>query len=154
MNNRPTTGQLKDLGYTMTTRRQFLTTSTALPVFYHIQSTFLGADEETKPTTKTVTERRPNTHVILSFATEVAEVPKDYDHIKALAEFLTAEGLVGNFHLTGDYARALKRHGRLDVVEALRSHEIGFHCNHHGAAPFMAGYLENLNWRDDVCKQG
>ena len=132
----------------MTTRRQFLTTSTALPVLYHIQSTFLAADEEMKPTTKTVTERRPSTHVILSFATEVAEVPKDYDHIKALAEFLTAEGLVGNFHLTGDYARALKRHGRLDVVEALRSHEIGFHCNHHGAAPFMAGYLEKLNWRD------
>jgi hypothetical protein len=86
----------------MTTRRQFLTTSTALPVLYNFQSTFLGADEVTKPTT----ERQPITQVILSFATEVAEVPKDYDHIKALAEFLTEEGLVGNFHLTGDYATA------------------------------------------------
>ena len=129
---------------TMTTRRQFLTTSAALPMFYTFQPTFPGADEVTKPTT----ERHPSTQIILSFATEVADEPKDFDHIKALAEFLTKEGLIGNFHLTGDYARALKHHGRLDVVEALMSHEIGFHCNHHGAAPFMAGYLEKMNWRD------
>lgn len=129
----------------MTTRRQFLTTSTALPLFYYFQSPFLGAKEETK---SAATQEKPSTQVILSFATEVAEVPKDYDHIKALADFLSAEGLVGNFHLTGDYARALKRHGRQDVVDALKNHEIGFHCNHHGAAPFMAGYLETLNWRD------
>ncbi len=98
--------------------------------------------------TKSTTEHRPSTQVILSFATEVADEPKDFDHIKALAEFLTNEGLIGNFHLTGDYARALKHHGRLDVVEALMSHEIGFHCNHHGAAPFMAGYLEKMDWHD------
>jgi len=88
--------------------------------------------------------------IILSFATEVAHLPRDYDHIKAVAEFLTEEGLVGNFHLTGDYARALKRRGRVDVVKALARHEIGYHCNHHGAAPFMAGYLEKLSWRDGV----
>ncbi|MDC0575076.1 hypothetical protein OAO39_03995 [Pirellulaceae bacterium] len=90
----------------------------------------------------------------MSFATEVAEVSKDYDHIKALAEFLTVEGLVGNSHLTGDYVRALKRHGRLDVVAALRSHEIGFYCTHHGAAPFMTGYLEKFNWRAGTTEWG
>ncbi len=66
----------------MTTRRQFLTASAALPVLYNFQSTMLGADEVTKPTT----ERQPSTQVILSFATEVADEPKDFDHIKALAE--------------------------------------------------------------------
>ena len=91
------------------------------------------------------TQHQSSTQVILSFATEVAEEPKDFEHIKALAQFLSSEGLIGNFHLTGDYARALKHNGRLDVVEALRCHEIGFHCNHHGAAPFMAGYLESMN---------
>ena len=103
----------------MTTRRQFLTTSAALPVLYNFQSTFLGADEVTKPTAERqpIAERQPSTQVILSFATEVADEPKDFDHIKALAEFLTQEGLIGNFHLTGDYARALKHHGRLDVVK-------------------------------------
>ncbi len=85
--------------------------------------------------------------IILSFATEVAHLPRDHDHIKEMAEFLTAEGLVGNFHLTGDYARALKRTGRWDVVDALRNHEIGFHCNHHGASPFMGTYTEKRDWR-------
>jgi len=128
----------------MTTRRQFLKTSAAAPILDGFCSTLPGADEVTRPTT----ERQPGTQVILSFATEVADEPKDFDHIKALAGFLTNEGLIGNFHLTGDYARALKHHGRQDVVEALKSHEIGFHCNHHGAAPFMAGYLEEMSWRD------
>lgn len=128
----------------MITRRQFLMTSATLPVLPHLQPHFLGAEEQTKPTTN----QKPSTQVILSFATEVADEPKDFDHIKALAEFLTNEGLIGNFHLTGDYARALKHHGRLDVVQALMKHEIGFHCNHHGAAPFMAGYLEKMNWQD------
>lgn len=92
----------------------------------------------------------PSMRIILSFATEVAHLPRDYDHIRAVAECLTEEGLIGNFHLTGDYARALKRHGRLDVVEVLAKHEIGYHCNHHGASPFMAGYLEKMSWRDGV----
>ena len=98
------------------------------------------------------TQHQSSTQVILSFATEVAEEPKDFEHIKALAQFLSSEGLIGNFHLTGDYARALKHNGRLDVVEALGCHEIGFHCNHHGAAPFMAGYLESMNWRDGIAE--
>jgi hypothetical protein len=89
---------------------------------------------------------------ILSFATEAAHAPEDYDFMKAIAQFLTAENLVGNFHLTGDYARALKRHGRLDVVEALKHHEIGFHCNHHGSRPWMAGYLEKLPWDEGLSR--
>lgn len=89
---------------------------------------------------------------ILSFATEAAHAVEDYDFIRDIALFLTSENLVGNFHLTGDYARALKRHGRQDVVEALRPHEIGFHCNHHGSKPFMPGYLEKLSWDDGLTR--
>ena len=89
---------------------------------------------------------------ILSFATEAAHAPEDYDFIKAIAQFLSGEKLVGNFHLTGDYARALKRHGRMDVVEALQRHEIGYHCNHHGSKPFMAGYLESYPWDEALAR--
>lgn len=89
---------------------------------------------------------------ILSFATEAAHAIEDYDFIKGIADFLTAENLIGNFHLTGDYARALKRHGRLDVVESLRRHEIGYHCNHHGSKPFMAGYLEKYPWDEGLSR--
>lgn len=89
---------------------------------------------------------------ILSFATEAAHAPEDYDFIRDIARFLTEEKLVGNFHLTGDYARALKRLGRADVVEALLPHEIGFHCNHHGSKPWMAGYLEKLSWDEGLSR--
>lgn len=89
---------------------------------------------------------------ILSFATETAHAAEDFDFIKAIAEFLTEEKLVGNFHLTGDYARALKRRGRQDVVQALARHEIGFHCNHHGSRPFMAGYLEKCPWDEGLAR--
>jgi hypothetical protein len=89
---------------------------------------------------------------ILSFATEAAHAEEDFDFMKAIAQFLTEEGLVGNFHLTGDYARALKRHARMDVVQALAAHEIGFHCNHHGARPFMIGYLETCPWDEGVSR--
>lgn len=89
---------------------------------------------------------------ILSFATEAAHASEDFDFIKATAEFLTGEGLTGNFHLTGDYARALKRLGRRDVVEALKPHEIGFHCNHHGSRPFMAGYLDQYPWEEGLSR--
>jgi len=131
----------------MVTRRRFLVTAAGLPALCSFRRSFATADE---PTTAVTTNAERSMRIILSFATEVAHLPRDYDHIKAVAECLTEEGLVGNFHLTGDYARALKRRGRLDVVKALAGHEIGYHCNHHGADPFMAGYLEAMNWRDGV----
>lgn len=131
----------------MLTRRRFLATAAGMPVLCNCQPAFAMVDGASL---SSAAESQQSMKVILSFATEVAHLPRDYEHIKAVAEFLTEEGLVGNFHLTGDYARALKRRGRLDVVKALASHEIGYHCNHHGASPFMAGYLEAKNWRDGV----
>ncbi len=88
--------------------------------------------------------------IILSFATEVAHSERAHNLIKTFAEFLNSEGLTGNFHLTGDYARALRRNCRRDVIEALRQHEIGFHCNHHGAKPFMGEYLNSESWLDGL----
>ncbi len=84
--------------------------------------------------------------IILSFATEVSHSERAHNLVKTIAGFLSGEGLTGNFHLTGDYARALRRNCRRDVTEALRKHEIGFHCNHHGARPFMGGYLNSESW--------
>lgn len=88
--------------------------------------------------------------MILSFATEVAHSTTDFEITKRIADFLNDQSIVGNFHLTGDYARALKRGNRIDVIEALTKHEIGFHCNHHGGNPFMGGYIEDNNWDDGV----
>ncbi len=88
--------------------------------------------------------------IILSFATEVAQLSEDHNFIKEIADVLNDEGLIANFHLTGDYARALKKFCRHDVVESLAKHEIGFHCNHHGAHPFMGKYLDDNFWKEGV----
>ena len=56
--------------------------------------------------------------VIQSFATESAGCSRIHDLIREFAEYLSARGLKGNFHLTGDFARALRRHARTDVIKA------------------------------------
>ena len=88
--------------------------------------------------------------IILSFATEVANSSIDHELIKRIAEILTKLDITGNFHLTGDYARALRKYGRCDIIRALRKHEIGYHCNHHGANPFMPGYIEGKEWDEGI----
>ena len=89
-------------------------------------------------------------NIIQSFATESAGCARIHDLIREIAEFLTALGVKGNFHLTGDFARALRRQARFDVIRALARHELGYHCNHHGGRPFMGGYCERESWRDAV----
>jgi len=84
--------------------------------------------------------------IILSFATETAHSKRAHELIKNIAIFLSENNLKGNFHLTGDFARALRKDGRTDIINELKKHEIGYHCNKHGADPFMAGYLEENDW--------
>lgn len=89
-------------------------------------------------------------NVILSFATETAGSAVIADMFRDLADFLYANKLRGNFHLTGDFARTLRKNNRRDVIKALVRHEIGYHCNHHGARPFMGGYCESEPWQQAV----
>lgn len=90
--------------------------------------------------------------VIISFATEDFVTPEHDEILIRLAEGLSRRGLVGNFHLTGQMARALRIRGRTDVVDALRQHEIGYHSNTHGASPFLAGILEDNTWDEGLAK--
>jgi len=88
--------------------------------------------------------------VIISFATEDFITPGHDDILLRLAGGLSERGLTGNFHLTGQLARALRARGRTDVVEALRTHEIGYHSDTHGALPFMGATFENNSWDDGI----
>ena len=90
--------------------------------------------------------------VIISFATEDFVTPQHDEILIRLAKGLSERGLVGNFHLTGQLARTLRRRGRADVMEALRKHEIGYHSNTHGARPFLAGLLEDNTWDEGLAK--
>ncbi len=88
--------------------------------------------------------------IIISFATEEFVTPEHDDVILRLASILRRRGIAGSFHLTGDYARKLRERRRVDVINALRDHEIGYHGNTHGAMPFLAGICEERAWDDAV----
>ncbi len=88
--------------------------------------------------------------IIISFATEEFVTPEHDEVVLRLTSILRRRGITGSFHLTGDYARKLRERRRVDVINALREHEIGYHGNTHGAIPFLAGICEERSWDDAV----
>jgi len=85
--------------------------------------------------------------VTLTFDVEDYITPESHDTLKWLAEILTDENASGTFLIAGEKARALKREGRSDVIDAVRRHDIGFHSNYHSFHPTISEYLENLDWQ-------
>jgi len=65
----------------------------------------------------------------------------------ALAEF----GLTGTFLFIGDKARWIKEHGRQDVIEALRPHDVGTHTLT-GAHPTSPEICAELDWDDGLAR--
>lgn len=90
--------------------------------------------------------------VFLTFDVEDPVTPASDDAVVWLAELLRDKGVSAAFFITGDKARALVRRQRLDVFEALRSHDIGYHTNHHSTHPTIAEYLEPCGWADGVAE--
>ncbi|MEU2433112.1 polysaccharide deacetylase family protein [Streptomyces sp. NPDC007861] len=90
--------------------------------------------------------------VLLTFDVEDPVTPASDDAVKWLADMLRKRGVSGAFFLTGDKARALVRRQRHDVFEALRTHDIGYHTNHHSTHPTVAEYLAPLDWAKGVAE--
>lgn len=92
----------------------------------------------------------PKIYIILWFDTEDYILPQSDDAAKRVAELLTRLGVRATFKVVGEKARTLERRGRLDVIEALKNHEIGYHSNTHSQHPTPAEYEEPLNWETGV----
>ncbi|OGV52321.1 MAG: hypothetical protein A2017_13485 [Lentisphaerae bacterium GWF2_44_16] len=90
--------------------------------------------------------------IIISFATEDFITPEHDEVLLWLAEMLSKRGIKGCFHLTGDLARELRDRRRKDIIRALQKHEIGYHCNTHGAYPFIFSVCENMDWDSAVSR--
>lgn len=90
--------------------------------------------------------------VIFSFDTEDFITPEADDAVLKWAQMLTRHGVKGCFCLVGERARALRRRGRTDVIQALKQHEIGYHSDTHSLHPLMAEYLEGMDWDDGVAE--
>lgn len=88
--------------------------------------------------------------LFISFATEDFVTPQHNDALLKICEILYDRGIKGCFHLTGEFARYLRREGRVDVINALKKHEIGYHGNTHGCYPFIGKICEENSWDDAV----
>src|SRR4029453_16627110 len=94
--------------------------------------------------------RNAEIDVILWFDTEDYLLPADDDASKRLAELLTERGIRATFKLVGEKARVLEKRGRLDVIAALKKHDIGYHSDFHSVHPTPAEYLADCNLLDGV----
>jgi hypothetical protein len=96
--------------------------------------------------------RNAEIDVILWFDTEDYLLPADDDASKRLAELLTERGIRATFKLVGEKARVLEKRGRLDVIAALKKHDIGYHSDFHSVHPTPAEYLADCNLLDGVAE--
>jgi len=85
--------------------------------------------------------------VFFAYDNEDWVTPQSDDIVKRLAELHEDYGLVACFYTVAERARALRRRGRQDVIEAFGHHEIAYHNDTHGHFPRAQGvYCEELGW--------
>ncbi|WP_133257478.1 hypothetical protein [Paenibacillus montanisoli] len=54
----------------------------------------------------------------------------------------------GIFKMVGEKARVLAEHGRTDILEKLKNHEVGYHTDFHSVHPTVSEYLERKGFRE------
>jgi hypothetical protein len=91
-------------------------------------------------------------YVILWFDTEDYILSASDDAALRVADFLSKQGIRATFKVVGEKARTLERRRRLDVIAALKKHEIGYHSNWHSTQPTPAMYASNLGWDEGVAE--
>ena len=67
-----------------------------------------------------------------------------------LADVMHRHGLVGCFHIHGEKARFMERHGQSGVVEAIRRHDVSLHFDRGSLHPTTAEEVSQLGWFDGV----
>ncbi len=91
-------------------------------------------------------------YVTLWFDAEDYILPEDDDATLRLAEMLTRAGVKATFKVVGEKARILEQRGRIDVIQALKQHDIGYHSNTHSQQPTIAVYLQHAGWEDGIAE--
>ncbi|MEW6360335.1 MAG: hypothetical protein AB1696_28635 [Planctomycetota bacterium] len=63
-----------------------------------------------------------------------------------LADIMHKHGLQGCFHIHGEKARFMERHGQTDVVESIRKHDVSLHYDRGSVHPTTAEEVSELDW--------
>jgi hypothetical protein len=66
------------------------------------------------------------------------------------AEIMTRHGLPGCFHIHGEKARFMQRHGQTQVIEAIRQHDVSLHYDRGSIPPTTASEVSRLGWFEGV----
>ena len=94
--------------------------------------------------------QRKNIYVIFQLDTEDFVTPETDDVLLDLAWIFEKHGVKGSFAIVGEKARALKRRGRADIIEALKRQDVAYQSNLHSVHPTIAEYLKDLDWQEGV----
>ena len=63
-----------------------------------------------------------------------------------LADIMHKHGLQGCFHIHGEKARFMERHGQTDVIESIKKHDVSLHYDRGSIHPTTAEEISELNW--------
>ncbi len=88
--------------------------------------------------------------VVFWFDCEDFIAPESDDTLKRLVEILSANNVRGVFKLVGEKLRTLEKRRGLDVIEALKHHEIGYHTDYHSVHPTVAEYLKDVGLKREL----
>lgn len=89
-------------------------------------------------------------YVVFQLDTEDFITPETDDVLLDLARLFDKYGVKATFAMVGEKARALKRRGRWDVIEALKRHDIAYQSNYHSLHPTIAEQLRDSGWGEGV----
>jgi hypothetical protein len=89
-------------------------------------------------------------YVAFQFDVEDFVTPEADDVLLKIVDILDQFGVRGSFCLVGEKARVLERRGRLDVLGALKKHDIAYQSNFHSVHPVISEYLEDKGWHEGV----
>ncbi len=76
--------------------------------------------------------------------------PRSDDAALRLARILSDLGAPATFKMVGEKLRSLERGGRVDVIDAIRKHDVGYHTDWHSRHPMVSEYLVDAGWDDGV----
>ena len=62
------------------------------------------------------------------------------------ADIMHRHGLAGCFHIHGEKARFMERHGQTNVIEAVAKHDVSLHYDRGSIHPTTAEEVSNLDW--------
>ncbi len=89
-------------------------------------------------------------HVLISVHTEDCINPETDEVPLRLAEICNRHGCQAVFKVTTEKATSLQRHGREDVIEALKTQDLGFHMTNHSYPPTVPVYTQKMSWDEGV----